>query len=180
MVRFLSRQLVTIGALVLVSVTSFSSLSHAQSLSYTAALSGANEVPANTSTATGNTLVTINPTTGVVNWNTSSSIPQASATGHHIHRGAAGTNGLVVINFTSAYAGTATVTTALAAEIVGNPGGFYVNLHTQAFGGGEIRAQLAAVPAPGSVPVLGLPLLGLLGVALAGFGALVVRRSKQA
>lgn len=172
-----SRRLLTVGAMVVFSVAS---LSYAQSISFTAALSSANEVPPNASTATGNTLVTINAATGVVNWNTSSSIPQASSTGHHIHRGVAGVNGPVVINFNALYAGTTTVTTALASEIVGNPGGFYVNLHTATFPGGEIRAQLSAVPPPGSVPVLGLPLLGLLGVALAGLGAFVFRRSKQA
>lgn len=177
MVNSWFRRSLAVGALVVASVAS---LSQAQSFSYTAALSGANEVPANASTATGNTLVTVNSATGAVTWNTSSSIPQASSTGHHIHRSAAGTNGPVVVNFNATYAGSTTVATSLAAEIVGNPGGFYVNLHTAAFPGGEIRAQLFAVPTPGSVPVLGMPLVGLLVVALAGFGAFVFRRSKHA
>jgi hypothetical protein len=177
MVSSWSKRLFAACALV---VFSAASLSFAQTVSYTSTLSGANEVPANASTATGNTLVTINPTTGVVNWNTASSILQASSTGHHIHRGAAGTNGPVIINFNALYAGTVTVAPALAAEIVANPAGFYVNLHTAAFPGGEIRAQLAAIPTPGSVPALALPLLGLLGLGVAGLGAFVFRRSKNA
>ena len=169
-----SRRLLALSAVVVLGATS---LAFAQAVSYTASLSGANEVPPTGSANSGSTFVKVDATTGVVTWNTVSSIAQASATGHHIHRGAAGSNGPVVVNFASAYSGTVTVTTALAAEIVGNPSGFYVNLHTAAFPGGEIRAQL--VPVPGSVPALALPLLGVLGIALAGFGAFVVRRSKQ-
>lgn len=165
-------------ALCAVTVFVAASPSFAQAVSYTATLSGANEVPANASVNTGLTVVTVNPITGVVTWNTTSSIANAATTGHHIHRGAVGVNGPVVINF-GVYSGTVTVTPALAAEIVGNPTNFYVNVHTALFPGGEIRGPLAAVPVTTSVPVLGLPLLALLGVVLAGFAAVVFRRSKQ-
>jgi hypothetical protein len=143
-------------------------------------MSGANEVPPNASTATGATAVTINPTTGGLFWSTNSSIAQSSVTGHHIHRGAAGTNGPVVVNFASAYTGTINIGTTLATEIVGNPSNFYVNLHTATVPGGEIRAQMVLQPPAGQVPVMGLPLLLLLGVSLAGLGAYVFRRSKKA
>lgn len=157
-----------------------SAVCFAQSPSYRAALSGANEVPPNASIATGATAVTINPTAGVLFWSTNSSIAQSAVTGHHIHRGAAGNNGPVVVNFASAYTGTINIGTTLATEIVGNPGNFYVNLHTGTFPGGEIRAQLVLQQPPGQVPVMGLPLLLLLGVSMAGLGAYVFRRSKQA
>lgn len=172
-----SRRLFTLGTIVIFGAAS---LAFAQSVNYTATLTGANEVPPSGSAATGTTFVTVNAATGVVTWNTVSSIAQASATGHHIHRGAAGTNGPVVVNFSGVYTGTVNAGTTLAAEIVGNPTNFYVNLHTAAFPGGEIRAQLVALPVAGSVPVLGLPLLGLLGVMLAAFGVFVFRRSKRA
>ena len=138
-------------------------------------------MPANASASTGSTFVTVNATTGAVTWNTTSTIPQASTTGHHIHQQVAGTNGPIVISF-GTYTGTVTATTALAASIIANPAGFYVNVHTAAFPGGEIRAQLVpfATPVPGSVPALDGPLLALLGVVLAGFGVFVFRRSKQA
>lgn len=177
MVSITLRRLFTLFAVV---VFGAASLAFAQAVSYTAALSGANEVPPSGSANTGNTFVTVDAATGIVTWNTASSIPQTSATGHHIHRGAAGTNGPVVVNFGTSYTGSVTATTALAAEIVGNPSGFYVNLHTAAFPGGEIRAQLVPVPIAGSVPALALPLLGALGLIVAGFGAFVARRARKA
>ena len=166
-----------IGAVVALGL---SAVCFAQTSSFTAALSGRNEVAPNASTATGATAVTINPSNGALFWSTNSSIAQSAVTGHHIHRGAAGVNGPVVVNFASAYTGTINIGTTLAAEIVGNPGNFYVNLHTAAFPAGEIRAQLVLQQAPGQVPVIGLPLLLLLGVSVAGLGAYVFRRSKQA
>ncbi|GLZ29657.1 hypothetical protein Lesp02_18470 [Lentzea sp. NBRC 105346] len=68
----------------------------------------------------------------------------------HIHQGAAGQNGPVKVTFfgtpmpetvTSA-AGQVIVDAALAQEIVKNPAGFYVNLHSTEFGGGAVRGQL--------------------------------------
>ena len=172
-----SRRLFTLGAVVLFGAAS---LAFAQNVSYTATLTGANEVPANSSTNTGVTFVTVNAATGVVTWNTATTIAPAAVSGHHIHRGAAGTNGPVVVNFSGLYTGTVNAGTTLATEIVGNPTNFYVNLHTSPnFAGGEIRAQLVALPVVGSVPVLGLPLLGLLALALAGFGAFVFWRAKR-
>jgi len=74
----------------------------------------------------------------------------------HIHRGAAGVAGPVVINSTLAAGeivvaanGTAkisktqpTVDPALAQEIIGNPAGFYMNWHTTLNPGGVIRGPL--------------------------------------
>jgi hypothetical protein len=40
----------------------------------------------------------------------------------------------------------------------------YFNIHTNRFGGGEIRGFLAAVPEPGSMALMGLGLLGLAGL----------------
>jgi hypothetical protein len=69
------------------------------------------------------------------------------ATAAHIHRGAAGVNGPVVVPFTAPGAngnssGCATASAALIDEILGNPPGFYVNVHTQEHPAGAIRAQL--------------------------------------
>ena len=170
-----------VSAFVAIFMFSVASICYAQVASFTAALSGANEVPPNASLNNGNTFVTVNATTGTVTWNTTSTIPQASATGHHIHQQAAGINGPIVVNFGTAYSGTVASTTAIASAIIANPAGFYVNLHTAALPGGEIRAQLVpfATPVPGSVPALDGSLLAVLGIVLAGFGVFVFRRSKH-
>lgn len=70
------------------------------------------------------------------------------ATGAHIHRGAAGVNGPVVVPFappgtSGTSSGCVTSTAALIDEILASPAGFYVNVHTSKSPGGAIRAQLA-------------------------------------
>jgi hypothetical protein len=68
-------------------------------------------------------------------------------TGAHIHRGAAGASGPVVVPFTAPGAdgnssGCATAAADLITQILANPAGFYVNVHTTEHQGGAIRAQL--------------------------------------
>lgn len=69
------------------------------------------------------------------------------ATAAHIHRGAPDAAGPVVVPLAAPTSGTshdcATVSRDLARELIRNPGAFYVNVHTAAFPGGAIRAQLS-------------------------------------
>jgi hypothetical protein len=65
----------------------------------------------------------------------------------HIHRGAAGTNGPVVVDFTQLLSqggdGCVNASRDLVKEIRQNPEGFYFNVHTGDFPGGAVRGQLS-------------------------------------
>lgn len=77
-----------------------------------------------------------------------------TATFAHIHTGAAGATGDVIVNFVepdeNGVSGGCSIApdveTAEIEAILANPAGFYVNVHTAANPGGEVRGQLEAVP----------------------------------
>ena len=126
--------------------------------SYSAILSGANEPGGGDTDGTGFAVVTIDGTTlrySVFAQNINA--PTAS----HIHAGAAGTNGSVVVPFTvgTLSNGATTITAQLASDINANPAGFYVNVHTSDFPNGAIRGQLARAAGDGTLvswfPVIG-------------------------
>jgi hypothetical protein len=79
----------------------------------------------------------------------------------HIHRGPKDVNGPVVVNLMPPLANPTAfgcndgdqVTTELANEIIANPAGFYVNVHTELFGPGAIRGQLKRLFGPSPMPV---------------------------
>ena len=71
-------------------------------------------------------------------------LPAAAA---HIHRGVAGVDGPVVVTLTTpdadgAVEGCVAAPRALVKEILQNPAGFYVNVHTSDFAAGAVRGQL--------------------------------------
>jgi CHRD domain len=129
-----------------------------------ATLSGANEVPPNTSTATGTFTATLDEAAGTLTWTLS--VPAiTNTTAAHIHAGAAGANGGIVVNLFAAPAGSPASTinasgTARSADTIGTLAGnfpglvtalkagtLYVNVHTSANPGGEIRAQILSATA---------------------------------
>jgi hypothetical protein len=76
----------------------------------------------------------------------------AAPTAAHIHRGAAGVSGNVVLDFAPTFAGglasgAVTADAALIAEILSSPAGFYVNVHNAEFAAGAIRGQLGGTAA---------------------------------
>jgi hypothetical protein len=69
--------------------------------------------------------------------------------GAHIHKGKRGKDGSIVVPLEQptsgdpgASSGCTTVSAALARAIRRNPGNYYVNVHSDQFGGGAIRGQL--------------------------------------
>lgn len=64
----------------------------------------------------------------------------------HIHQGPEGVNGPVVVNLgvnNPNFSNCVTVDAELIKDIRQNPSAFYVNVHSTAFPGGEIRGQLS-------------------------------------
>lgn len=117
-------------------------------MSLTATLEGSNEVGGGDPHATGTAAVTVDVTSGRICATVTSNI--VDATMMHIHQGAAGVNGSVVVpldaaTINSGHPDCVMATTALAAQIASDPDGFYVNIHTAAFPGGALRGQLGRV-----------------------------------
>jgi hypothetical protein len=114
---------------------------------FTAALTGANEVPGPGDTdGTGAAAVTINPTTGEICADLRVE-NIATATMAHIHRGAPGVAGPIEVTLTPptpTSAACVMATPVLAAEIAAAPADFYVNVHNGDFPAGAVRGQLAA------------------------------------
>lgn len=108
-------------------------------------LSGAHEVPAVTTAATGSGTITVGMDMAVSGGITTTGI---AATAAHIHEAAAGKNGPVIVPMTKSgdnmwtIAAGAKLTDAQMASL--KAGNLYVNVHSAANPGGEIRAQLSA------------------------------------
>lgn len=107
-----------------------------------ATLDGKQEVPANASAATGTMTGTYDKNTRTLTYKvTYSGITPSMG---HIHQAAPGVNGGVIVPFSSAatspISGTATLSEADGAKLLS--GETYVNLHTQAYTGGEIRGNI--------------------------------------
>ena len=108
------------------------------------ALTGANEVPAVATPATGTGTIAIASDGAVTG---SITVTGMAPTMAHIHQGAVGINGPVIVPFRqdgntfSAPAGAKLNEVQMAAYRAGN---LYFNVHSAAHPGGEIRAQLKA------------------------------------
>jgi hypothetical protein len=111
-------------------------------VTFKATLSGASEVPANVSAATGTATLIFNTTTKIFSLTVTHSI--ATPTNGHIHKAAAGASGGVIFPFSSFISPIAYTSVALDAtqEADLNANLYYVNIHTAAFPGGEVRGQL--------------------------------------
>lgn len=118
---------------------------HAQSVQYTAALSAADEVPANDSKGKGSVIATYDPKTKELKWRVEYSGLTGDVTAAHFHGPAGpGANAPPVVplsgSLQSPIDGKATLTDEQAKEFM--EGKVYFNLHTEKNKGGEVRGQL--------------------------------------
>ena len=125
-------------------LTACSSTPMVSTTTISAKLSSANEVPTNSSAGTGMLDASFNKDSSVLTWTVSYSGMTGPVSAGHFHGPAvAGVNAGVVLGFNgsmdSPIKGSATLTAAQAADLLA--GKWYVNLHTAANKGGEIRGQ---------------------------------------
>lgn len=83
----------------------------------------------------------------------------AAPTAAHIHVGAAGENGGVVLDFQAAFSGgmasgAVAVDPDLMRRVLADPAGYYVNVHNADFPAGAVRGQLRATETTLSLPVI--------------------------
>ena len=129
--------------------SSDTTVAETDAVSLTAELTGGSaEVPApGDPDGTGSATVSLDEASGEVCYDITVENIAAPAAAH-IHEGAAGAAGPVVITFDPAEIGQgeSCLTGQKAADIeriLANPAGFYVNVHTADFPGGAVRGQLA-------------------------------------
>ncbi len=152
------------------------SLAYAAHGLYTSVLTGGQEVPPTTSTATGSGTLSLAGST--VTCSGTAIGLSAELTGAHIHQGAPGTNGPIILtlipnptvtippNFPRSFncpAG-ASLTAAQIADL--DAGNLYFNVHTTAFPGGEIRGQILHAPPTVVAPIPTLSQWGLMFLSL--------------
>ena len=152
-----------IGGIASLVLLIFASPSHAEMMQFKADLKGSNQVPPNQTAGTGTVTATYDTATKQLSWIGSYSGLSGPPTAAHFHGpAAAGVNARLVFwisdnigqcsqgecrsksdtkaHPTNPFQGSATLTDAQAADLLA--GLYYVNIHTDAYPGGEIRGQL--------------------------------------
>jgi hypothetical protein len=108
-------------------------------------MTGSQEVPKGSPTGSGSARISLNSSTGQVCFNLKwSKIDTPTAS--HIHKGAVGKAGAVVVPLfpmpPPKHTGCVSASKSLVAAIMKKPSAYYVNLHTKKYPGGALRAQL--------------------------------------
>lgn len=167
-------------ALGLIAMLALSTAVLAAETTLTATLAGSAETDED---GTGSARIVIDPDAGTACWELSAENIDP-VTISHIHVGAAGEDGDVVVDLdldgfegTSEGCNEAADAEALQA-ILDDPAGYYVNLHNEAFPGGAIRGQMAAAPPNTALPAEDRS-AAILGVLLVGLAAAIVLRTRR-
>ena len=133
-----------IAALTAGACFAFAGAASAEKMTMKVPLTSTAEVPPNTSAGKGEADVTYDTATKTLTWKVTYSGLTGPATMAHFHGPAeAGKNAPVVVPFKDAASGiegSATLTDAQAADLTS--GKMYINVHTEANKGGEIRGQV--------------------------------------
>ena len=133
----------TLTALACASALALATPSMAAMVNLKADLKASAEVPPNDSKATGSVTATYDTAAKKLSWKGTYKDLSGPATAAHFHSGEAGKNGGIAVPIapaTSPLEGSATLTAAQEADLMA--GKLYVNIHTAANKGGEIRGQL--------------------------------------
>ena len=132
-----------LAGLALTMAGALASPARAEVVNLKAAMNAGTEVPPNSSSGTGTLTATYDTASKKLSWKGSYSGLTGPATAAHFHTGEPGKNGGVALPITpnaSPFEGSATLTEAQATDLLA--GKWYVNVHTEANKGGEIRGQV--------------------------------------
>jgi hypothetical protein len=133
-----------LGGVAIAALMAFAAPAFAATVQFKADLKGTSEVPPNKSTGSGNVTATYDTDSKKLSWSGTYSGLSGPATAAHFHGPAEpGKNAGVAVPITpntSPLSGSAMLTDAQAADL--QAGKWYVNVHTAANPGGEIRGQL--------------------------------------
>jgi hypothetical protein len=128
------------GALSSLGTTMTTQLTGAQECSATACNAGDQD-------GTGTAVIRFRPDDGQVCFRLTAQNVKLPSVGAHIHQAARGVSGAIVVPFQPPDAsgkstGCTAAAPALINQILGNPSGFYANVHTTEYPGGAVRGQL--------------------------------------
>ena len=157
------RRVLTLMGAAAVVVTASAVSAQAQTVNFTAHLSGANEVPGIVTGAGGTATVSLNTATRTVTYKVDVYNMPSGTTAAHFHASGPGVAGPVVVNFTvqptisNDYSISGTATDLVPRQPQGINswddfiqalllGQIYINVHSAVNPGGEIRGQVVPVP----------------------------------
>jgi CHRD domain len=118
----------------------------APSKTYKLKLTGKAETPPGAPTGTGTAVVSLRGKSDQICWKFADLKGFTNPTFAHIHKGAAGTSGAVVVPLSTGTkflaSGCVHSTAAMLVAIGKDPHGYYVNVHSTKYPGGAVRSQL--------------------------------------